>query len=149
MFILRVCHLCVFLAGCMRLSARLSDTLQLSVILPLAAIYDSPGIAETFARPGSASERFHGSIGGYGYVSRQRPEPVIIRVFSDSSFEERGKGGILEHYSRDVRDSNMRGKDLYQKRRSIIVAQELEQGVDIGQAGEERSGAGVRRCRIR
>jgi hypothetical protein len=71
---------------------------------------------------------------GYGYVSRQRSEPVIIRVSRDCSLEERGESGILEDHARDVRDSNIGRKDLDQERRSVIVAQELEQGVDVGQA---------------
>ena len=126
-------HVRIFLAWCMRLSARLSDTLQPSVILPLAAIYNSPGIAKTFARPGSSSERFHGSATGYGYVGRQRSKPVVIRISGDCSLEERGESGILENYTRNMRDSNIRGKDLYQESGPIVVAQEFEQRVDVGQ----------------
>jgi hypothetical protein len=71
---------------------------------------------------------------GYGYVSGQRSKPVIVRVSGDCTFQERGESGILKDHARDVRDSNIGREDLDQERRSVIVAQELEQGVDVGQA---------------
>jgi hypothetical protein len=60
---------------------------------------------------------------GYGYISRQRSEPVIVRVSGDCSLEERGECGILKYDTRDVRHSNIRREDLDQERGSVIVAQ--------------------------
>jgi len=105
-----------------RPGVRLSDAPQPLVIFPLTAVYNSPSIAEPFADPSSSSERFYGSRSGYGYVSRQRSEPVIIRVSSDRSFEESGECAVLEDYTGDVRNSNIRREDLDQESRSVIVA---------------------------
>ena len=117
----------------MRLGVRLSDAPQPLVIFPLTAVYNSPSIAEPFADPSSSSKRFYGSRSEYGYISRQRSEPVVIRVSGYCSLEESGECAILVNYTGDVRNGNIRREDLDQESRSVIIAQKLEQGVDVGQ----------------